>query len=218
MPPSTRYKKNTALFGIEEKNIDASLYDVTEYRAVINADEYIRKYRNEEKFIGFCRACRHFSKTWSCPPFLHNEEKCLDGFTLAIIFGTLLKIGSNLYEQCFEIEICKKIVYRLIEQERKRIDTRLLQLEIEYPKSRAFYAGTCYLCGKRPCTRVTNKPCRYPQQMRPSLEAFGFDIGATSEHLLGLKLDWGSPGKPLRHITLISGFFTNTMDIDTLYI
>lgn len=218
MPTSTKYEEKTALFGIEEENIDASLYDVTEYRAVINADEYIRKYRDEEKFIGFCRACRHFSKTWSCPPFLHDEEKSLDGFSLAIIFGTRLKIGSDLYEQCFEMEACKKIVYRLIEQERKRIDARLLELENEYPNSRAFYAGTCYLCGKRPCTRADNKPCRYPRQMRPSLEAFGFDIGATTEHLLGVTLDWGSRGKPLRHITLISGFFTNSMDIDTLYI
>lgn len=52
-------------------------------------------------------------------------------------------------------------------------------------------------------------PCRHPEKVRPSLEAFGFDISRTLSELFGIRLLWGKDGVIPEYLTLVCGFFHN---------
>ena len=92
----------------------------------------------------------------------------------------------------------------MMETERKRTDELLLEMEKTY-KGRAFFPGSCLLCPT--CTRTEGKPCLYPERVRPSLEACGFDIGKTASELLHIELKWGDKDRMPEYLLLVSGIF-----------
>ncbi len=72
---------------------------------------------------------------------------------------------------------------------RKKVHKDVLALEREifldgFYKALAFVAGPCNLCG----TCDVSKPCKFPGEPRPAMEACGIDVFATFGHA-GVKLD-----------------------------
>ena len=63
------------------------------------------------------------------------------------------------------------------------------------------------------CTRNCGTPCRHPEKVRPSLEAFGFDIAKTLAELFNIELLWGKDGKLPEYLVLVSGFFHNEYEL-----
>ena len=59
-------------------------------------------------------------------------------------------------------------------------------------------------------TRPLGLPCRHPELVRPSLEAYGFDISRTTNELFGIELLWGKDGMLPKYLTLVCGFFHNS--------
>lgn len=97
-------------------------------------------------------------------------------------------------------------VARLIFAEaRKKIDSDLLAMEATKPMSRAFFAGCCLLCPDGTCTRLQGLPCKYPDRMRLSLEAIGFDLMRTANDLLDTQVLWSKQGALCAYFTLLSG-------------
>lgn len=174
-------------------------YIAEDFTATIPVADYMAHYRDAEKFIGFCRQCRRYNTCWACPPFAFDVDQYLSHYELALIIGTKI---TPLYPE----KITDTISYgnELIETERKRTDDLLLELEKTH-NGRAFFPGSCLLCSS--CTRAEGKPCLYPERVRPSLEACGFDIGKTSSELLNIELKWGEHGKMPEYLTLVSGIF-----------
>ncbi len=76
------------------------------------------------------------------------------------------------------------------------------------------YIGKCLHCNDGICTRKCGKACLHPEKVRPSLEAFGFDIEMTLKELFGIELLWGKDGKLPKYLVLVSGFFHNTMNLE----
>ncbi len=64
--------------------------------------------------------------------------------------------------------------------------------------------GRCHHCPGQTCTRPEGLPCRHPQLVRPSLEAFGFDITAILADLFNLTLTWGTQGHCPSPLTLVT--------------
>ena len=174
-------------------------YIAEDFTATIPVADYMAHYRDAEKFIGFCRQCRRYNTCWACPPFAFDVDQYLSHYELALIIGTKI---TPLYPE----KITDTISYgnELMETERKRTDDLLLELEKTH-NGRAFFPGSCLLCSS--CTRAEGKPCLYPERVRPSLEACGFDIGKTSSVLLNIELKWGEHGKMPEYLTLVSGIF-----------
>ena len=174
-------------------------YIAEDFTATIPVADYMAHYRDAEKFIGFCRQCRRYNTCWACPPFAFDVDQYLSHYELALIIGTKI---TPLYPE----KITDTISYgnELMETERKRTDDLLLELEKTH-NGRAFFPGSCLLCSS--CTRAEGKPCLYPECVRPSLEACGFDIGKTSSELLNIELKWGEHGKMPEYLTLVSGIF-----------
>lgn len=179
-------------------NIDYSAEDL---RAMISVSDYMEHYRNAEKFIGYCQQCKRYNNSWACPPLSFNVDHYLSRYKTALIVGTKL---TPLYPE----KITDGIAYsnEMMESERKRTDELVLELEQSH-KGRAFFAGSCLLCDT--CTRKEGIPCLYPEKVRPSLEACGFDIGKTASDLLHIELKWGKDGEMPEYLTLVSAVFFN---------
>lgn len=156
---------------------------------------YRERYLDVERFHGFCKRCDNYGQQWVCPPFDFSIEAILDRYKEAIIFGHKLIIPEEIkaLELTREEQVTK--AHEIGGWVRSQIDTPLLELERKTPGSLAFYAGKCYVCGDRACSRKEGKPCRHPEQARHSLENFGFDLMATASDLLGTPILWSNDGR-----------------------
>ena len=174
-------------------------YKVEEFTADISAEEYISGFRDPEKFTRFCRECRNWGAYWGCPPFDFDQEEYLRQWSQV----HLLAVRITPDQSGLPLESAQEF----IRPERLRIEALQRRWEREYGGRSFAFVGKCLYCES--CTRPQGEPCRHPELVRPSLEAFGFDIGRTLEEILGLELVWGTDGKLPQYLTLVSGFFHN---------
>lgn len=182
--------------------------------ALIPVKEYSLHYRDVEKFIEFCKECHNYGTCWACPPYDFDTTEVISKYKNAYIIGTKI-IPKDTSSK--DTEWVKQISHKLLAHARIILDEKLLVLEKAYPDSRAFYAGTCFACSNGSCTRIKRMSCINPDRVRPSLEAFGFDIEKTSADLLHIELKWSSDGLFPEYYTLVSGFFTNhTVSLDNV--
>ena len=62
-------------------------YKSYDYTRTIPVDDYILRYRDERRFMAYCRECRRYGNCWSCPPF-NDSEDYLSGFRNLLIVCT----------------------------------------------------------------------------------------------------------------------------------
>ena len=87
------------------------------------------------------------------------------------------------------------------------MNEELLELEKSLGGYAFGFVGTCPYCSGAPCARVSGEPCRHPDKVRPSLEAFGFDMSKTAIDLLGLEIKWSQGELIPEYLTLVCGVF-----------
>ena len=165
---------------------------------------YIESYRDVERFIGFCKACEGYGKTWACPPF--EVAPPLEEYEYITI------IGSKIYNSEQEFSSTDKMreaVRQIFDISRLTLDDRLLEIEARYPTTRTLFPGSCRRCPAGECTRLQSKPCIMPDKMRPSLEALGFDLGRTTSEVLDIELKWGSGTGLPPYYTLVYGVLSH---------
>lgn len=191
-------------------------YTIINQCTTIELETYIRDYRDVKKFEVFCKDCRRYNACWSCPPFDFDMEEYIAPYTVAHIIGTKIIFQPELIAANTGANECCKISYQVIREVRGELDERLLQIEKQFFGSKAFFAGTCQICPDDTCKRKTGEPCIAPDQIRPSLEAFGFDMGKTTSKLLGIEMKWGRDGQLPEYFTLVSGLFSEEEILDVL--
>ena len=184
------------------------MYNFIHSVASIDTIDFVDAYRDIEKFIVFCKQCRQYNTCWACPPYDFDTTSYILKYDKVYIIGTKIILSEQTRLNCKNAEESKLMGARIITEVRKIIDEQLLLMEKEIPDSKTFFAGTCHICDVNDCTRITGEPCRYPDKIRHSLESFGFDIGKTSEELLGITLQWSNDGSLPEYLTLVSGLFT----------
>jgi len=118
-----------------------------------------------------CRfGCNRWGKYWTCPPHLDlSPEKFQDAF--------------NQYS--------KAIIIKTTDPHEGQDITVKLEKEamMAHNCMMAFAMVLCVWCEE--CAHP--EPCRFPQMARPSMDAYGIDIGKTVEPL-GLKVEFDEKG------------------------
>jgi len=185
------------------------MFLINNYIVSVSTLDYIKGYRDIDKFIVFCKECNKYGNSWACPPYNFDTTGHILKYEIVYIFGTKISIDENIRSGCVNTEKSKQLGSQIMAMVRKELDKQLLELEEIYPDSKAFFAGNCHICEKEYCTRITGTPCRYPDKIRHSLESFGFDIGKTAGELLNIELRWSEDGMLPEYLTLVSGLFTN---------
>ena len=115
-----------------------------------------------------CRAdkCGRYDKSWSCPPACGTLEQCREQAS-AFDWGVLLQTTASL-EDDFDIETMMEA--EGLQQKRFRAFIDLLGKDTpQLPLG----AGSCTECVS--CT-WPDAPCRHPDRMTPSMEAFGLQV------------------------------------------
>ncbi len=183
-------------------------YTVKDFTVSLPVDEYISRFRDEECFIKRCKECDNYGCSWAGPPFDFEIEARLRQYDRVLLIATKLVLARP--------DIPLKEVFRFIRPERVRLDRTVLGLEKKVGGYYLGFSGTCLYCPEGTCTRKNGEPCRHPELVRPSLEAYGFDLGRTVKELFDSEIKWSSNGYLPEYITLVSGFFHNSNMVTSL--
>lgn len=178
-------------------------YKAEDFFADIPVQDYISRFRDSSRFMECCKACGNFGKSWGCPPFDLDQLEYLNQWRNVHLWA--VKITPD--EPGLPLSACQDF----IRPERIRVERAQLEMEKQYDGRSFAYVGKCLYCDS--CTRPQGLPCRHPDLVRPSLEAFGFDIGKTLNELFGIEIQWGRDNQMPPYLTLVSAFFHNS---DTL--
>ena len=187
-------------------NPSVTLHNVA---AHITADKYIAEYRDCERFMGYCKQCRTYGKTYACPPFDFDVDEYISGYCDVYIIGTKI-VFDDLTRECstsvqLRDEITNNAMFHVLDD----IAVQHKKVLAMFPDTLSFLVGKCRICLPQPCARLEGKPCLHPDEVRHSIESVGFDVGKTTSELLGIDLKWSSDHRLPEYVTLVTAFFTN---------
>ena len=151
----------------------------------------------KELFAKMCKdGCKNFNKKYSCPPFSPKFNKYVKKYhkLLVLLFAINLKQFDKFnYKPYHKIRIANAVM-------KSRAEHVMRDLESKFD---SFYlsTGACRLC--KPCQLKFNRPCRYPQKRRYSLEALGVDCNLLSQKLFNFHLLWYEPTSNIDYTCVI---------------
>jgi len=127
--------------------------------------------------------CRHYGKSWTCPPAcpsLEHNRALLAGYKTGILVQS-----TGTPEDEFDLEG----MYEIGRTHMRRFHELHRALRADYPNLLALGAGVCELC--EACT-YPGAPCRRPDDAVTSMEAFGLVVSDACT-ANGMKYNYG-PG------------------------
>ena len=181
------------------------VYHTETKTAVMPFADFLTRYREPERFLPYCKACRNYGALWSCPPLEVDANAVLAGFAKAQIVAVKIVYDAQTIAEADTAEKVNAVTFKSLQAVKSRLFEAMLEAEAQSPGSRSFSSGGCHLCAS--CTRPEGKPCRQPQRMRYSLDAFGFDLTRIAQDALGIELQWPKQGLPA-YYTLVHALLT----------
>ena len=182
-------------------------YTLTHMVANIPLEEYVRDYRDKERFMGYCTQCGQYGKRWSCPPYNFDVDEYIAGYQQVLIIGTKITFEASYRHSFTTAKERNEASNEAMKTAIRMMDECHRKLEEENPGSLSFTGAKCFLCEPEPCARLMNEPCRHPEQMRHSLESVGFDISKTASQLLGMELKWATGVELPEYLILVTALF-----------
>ncbi len=175
------------------------MYTVEKSDREIKTDEYIREYVNVEEFLEKCRECPNYGRLWSCPPYDFDPVSVWSRYDK--LYVTARKIIFDEEQRSSGTDA----IMEILKEVKDNMSSELFDMEKKYPGSLSLSAGSCSMCRGMECTRTEKKPCRYPDQMRYSIESLGGNVGLTVSRLMGIELEWIEEGKMPSYFVLVAG-------------
>ena len=163
------------------------------------------RYQDRDRFIGYCWECPRYDTVWSCPPLDFDADAYLKRFAWVNVVGTKVILSKKVIEEADTVEKVKAVGWEIVSAVKLVPEDKMRQLEGKVPGSVSLSSGGCNLC--KECSRKEGKPCRLPEKMRYSLDAFGFDLSAITKDMLGIDILWCRDRLP-EYFTLIHGLLT----------
>jgi len=138
--------------------------------------------------------CPFYDHSWSCPPNSPYLEKALSTYTDFFLIYSMFHLEGYIQkekERTNRSEFYIKNTFLLtksfeamdLEDEFSKF---LKRYKKEYKKRLLLYDGTCKYCKIQnlgACTYESGKPCRFPKEMRFSMEAVGIEVISTVREL-----------------------------------
>jgi predicted metal-binding protein len=150
------------------------------------------------RILSYCASCPNHGSRWSCPPFQDSLLESLGNWSHAVVVGRKVPLPPS--EIPSNPEAGSAWALERFHTSRAEFREILLEVEKAFPGSRALVAGHCVQCPA--CARETGHPCRFPEAMRFSLEAVGFDVTGLATGVLGLSIQWPRQGLPKYYLTV----------------
>lgn len=184
--------------------------NVKHYMKVLEVSDYVALCHEPELTEQACRACRNYGRCWTCPPFDYDVLSRVRRYAWVLVVGAQIVPDEVLRNSPSSPTERNELARRLIEMAWKQCTEPMMRaMERKHADSRllcGFFA--CGECSAH-CARIDGRPCRHPELMRPSLEAYGFDVTRTTSELLGLELKWGVENALPEYTTLVTALLTH---------
>lgn len=184
------------------------MYTIKEYSADINVNDYLDKYVDITQFLEYCKQCPNYDQVWSCPSYDFDVESYWKQYDHLYLYGRQILFDEETRSRNRTQEEMKQFIEKILSTEKQILADKLYSMEKEHPGSISLSAGSCQLCGKNNCSKKNQKPCRYPDKMRHSIESLGGNVGKTISDLFHIELEWMEEGKLPSHFVLVSGLLT----------
>ncbi len=179
-----------------------------EYRANgIELPLFRQKYQDREKFMAYCRECPRYDSRWSCPPLSFEVDDFLAPYARISLLCARIHLDDETIRAADTAEKIKTTGWEIVSTVKLDIEERLRKLESRIPGSLSLSSGGCHLCES--CTRESGLPCRQPDRMRYSLDAFGFDLTAITQDMFRIDILWCKDSLP-KYFTLIHALLAAT--------
>ena len=164
-----------------------------------------QKYQDREKYLTYCRECPKYNTVWSCPPLKIDADAYLSKYAWVNVVGAKVILDHKVIEKADTPEKIKTVGWKIVSEVKLCLEEEMRKLESQLPGSVSLSSGGCSLC--KTCTRKAGAPCRKPDKMRYSLDAFGFNLSAITKDMLGIEIMWCKDRLP-DYFTLIHGILT----------
>ncbi len=172
-----------------------------EYRSDhIETPRFRQKYQDRDKFMAFCRECPRYDALWSCPPLSFDADKFLEPYAWINVLCARNRPDAETIQAADTAEKIRTMGWDIVSAVKLDTDERIRKLEAQIPESLSLSSGGCNLC--KSCTRKSGSPCRQPDKMRYSLDAFGFDLTAITKDVFHIDILWCRDSLP-EYFTLI---------------
>lgn len=180
-------------------------YTTERYEATVPVEEYVEQCVDVPEFLEYCRQCDNYERLWSCPSFSFDAEAYWRKYKTFRIVGLKILFSPEVIGRTYTGEERQELINEVLWKEKRKLGQELLELEREIPGSISLSGGHCTECAPGSCTRLQAKPCRFPEQLRYSIEALGGNVGLTVTKYLKQKLLWIEEGKMPEYLMLICG-------------
>lgn len=172
------------------------------------------KYQDTERYIAYCRECPRYDTVWSCPPLYLDVDAYLGQFAWVNILCARIILGNDVITEADTKEKIRAVGWEILLSVKLGMEEKLRRLEKHIPGSVSLSSGGCNLC--KECSRKDGQPCRQPDKMRYSLDAFGFDLTAITKDMFDIDILWCKERLP-DYFTLIHGILTGDEVPDELW-
>ena len=174
--------------------------------AQMPVEQFLANYVDVPKFLHACSQCPNYGKIGSCPPYDFDVLEYWRGFQtlqLTAVQGFIAPEERNIE---YSTEALNAQVAKHFAVLRREMDARLEIQEQQTPQSRMLSAGKCLRCAD--CACAHGLPCRFPEQLRYSIESLGGDVGGLLRDLFGVNLLWAENGHLPEYFVLAGGLLT----------
>ncbi|MCQ2334569.1 MAG: DUF2284 domain-containing protein [Paludibacteraceae bacterium] len=169
--------------------------------STIRMGEYVRRFRAVGRIEGYCRECHNYGHHWGCPPFVYDVDSKLRDY------NEVLLLAARITPHPTGLPLADGM--RCLLPVRHEMEEMVREMETVMEGIAMGLAGQCAYCPDGQCSKPAGLPCRHPELVRPSLEAWGFDVCQTTEQLMHLPILWSTDGVTPAYFTLVCGFFYN---------
>lgn len=180
-------------------------YTTERYEATVPVEEYLEQCVDVPEFLEYCKQCGNYGKLWSCPPFSFDAEAYWKKYKTFRIVGLKILLPPEVTGRIYTKDERQELINEILWEEKRKLGRELIEQEQEFPGSISLSGGCCTECKPGSCKRLTSEPCRFPGQLRYSIEALGGNVGLTVTKYLKQKLLWIEDGKMPEYLMLICG-------------
>lgn len=184
--------------------LEAHPCQILRKEASIEVPAFLEGYVDVPTFLEACKNCHNYGNLWSCPPYDFNPEDFWKRYETLFLLASQIIFPEELLTRTYTLEERNAVMDLVLPLEKQKLSEELFKKEKQHPGSISLSAGCCETC-KNGCTRPDGIPCRYPQDMRYSIESLGGNVGLTIEKLMGIHLEWMEEGRLPHHFVLVSG-------------
>ncbi|MFD3156036.1 DUF2284 domain-containing protein [Haloimpatiens sp. FM7330] len=177
----------------------------------------LMKYFKLETIRKYCTSCPNFNKNWSCPNYTFDEKDYITNYNFAYVISSKLyfkDIQDTINDLKTKNKSDKQISYEIYLQLRKNVDKKMFDIEQLFPNTTILLGGSCNKCAK--CTRLENKPCLHPENIRYSLESLGFEVSSITKNLLNEEIQFTKDKLPEYTLSVSAILSKDNLDINKI--